>query len=931
LSLSTPSSRFGAIGMLASMLGMACTEGADQTTLGPRERDRAHPSEGPAPSKVAGNQPPDATFVEGSSGVLVAALEAGETVDGSTLQDFSGMASGACPGDGAAGTPFACYHDALDESFASFALLDGGRDDPVRFLRLAGIPAAGHDHNTISFPLTAPGARETLLADFDFRITPVEGRGRADGFGFAFLNTAFFPEGAVAPTPIAEEPSFPGSIGVGFDIYKGGAEADIGNENITATFSDSLSIHQDGQVLAQLDVEKISDIGSGLWHHARVLVHQTPGGAHLSLWLTPPCGQPFIVVEERAIVTALPYEARAWFGARSGGEASNHDLANVRVHFMPAGASWVSFVSRSYEADETGGSVTLELRREGELGTEVSVDFTTRALSAVGGEDFASTTGSVTFAAGQTDQTIVIPLLDDALDETRFGPAPGRAEVVPEVVETFEVALTAASPGAVLAGPALARVSVYDDEGARLHGHFGAPLCWHIIGMHSHVLPQTGQVLYWDRLGNVAEWSPQTGEATLIDGPGHNLFCAGHSFMPDGELLIAGGHDDPLGASTGHDGVGIDNLGLFQPMHLPEEHPWHPLLPMNAPRWYPTVTTLSNGAALLFSGSLDINYTKNFLPQVYELGSEALRDLTAATDPVPHGVQLYPWMFALPGARVVKVGPDADSWLLDTAAAGAWTKLPVRPDGLVLDYGSSVLRDHHALVFGGAGAEPTSAGPSNVVAELELAADGSAPDGWVVRPGMLIPRRQHNATLLPDGRVLVTGGSSAPGFSNRAGSATPAEVFDGEGWQLLPAAVAQRLYHSSAVLLPDGRVVTAGGGEGAGATSFQSSAEIYFPDYWFKPRPALLAVPREVVYDAPFELASSATIERVTLLRMSSVTHSFDQNQRFVELPFTRSAAGVSALVAGDGWVPPGHYILYVLDAADLPSLGAVVHVSDGG
>jgi hypothetical protein len=63
---------------------------------------------------------------------------------------------------------------------------------------------------------------------------------------------------------------------------------------------------------------------------------------------------------------------------------------------------------------------------------------------------------------------------------------------------------------------------------------------------------------------------------------------------------------------------------------------------------------------------------------------------------------------------------------------------------------------------------------------------------------------------------------------------------------------------------------------------------------------------------------------------MASVTHSFDQNQRFVELGFTRTAGGVDAVVPSDGWVPPGHYILFVLDAAGVPSVGAIVHVSEG-
>ena len=125
---------------------------------------------------------------------------------------------------------------------------------------------------------------------------------------------------------------------------------------------------------------------------------------------------------------------------------------------------------------------------------------------------------------------------------------------------------------------------------------------------------------------------------------------------------------------------------------------------------------------------------------------------------------------------------------------------------------------------------------------------------------MAIGRRQHNSTILPDGRVLVTGGSSGPGFSDLTGSATPAEVFDGQTWTMLPAAAVMRLYHSSALLLPDGRVIAAGGGEGAGLPNFQNNAEVYYPDYWFKPRPDMLGAPGEVAYDQPFALGSSATI-----------------------------------------------------------------------
>lgn len=878
----------------------------------------------------AGGEPPDAgSGSDATSGADGPASGAADALPApapapvqaiATVQDFSDFLGNACPGDSATGSPFACSRGTNDPAFPSMLALRGVGSDPARFLRLASVtPIGDYDNNTIAFPTAAPGAFPVIVADFDFRLAPVQNRGRADGFGFALLNTASFPAGAVPPTAIAEEPSFTGSIGLGFDLYKN--DGDIGNANITPTFSDSVSLHYDGQVLGQFDLEKLTDIGNGQWHHARVLVRQTSTGTFLSLSLTPPCGDPFTVIDNQKIPGAAPFEARAWFGARSSGEAANQDLANVRVNFLQGAGSWISFGAQSYLAEEPDGQVALTLTRDGDTTSPATVAYATQDLTATAGSDYVAASGTVTFQPGERQRTVVIQLLDDNQDETIMTRPPGRAELAPDVSETFQVTLTSLSSNAQVAGPALTRVVIFDDEGSRIHGHWGRQWCWGIIAMHAHLLPTTGDLLYWDRLGNVAEWSPATGLAKPVDGPGYDLFCAGHALLPDGTLLASGGHDDPLGASTGHDGVGVNNLSVFDPAH---DHPWHALAPMSGSRWYPTVTLLSDGKALLISGSLDTNYDHNLLPEVYDPAHNTLQELTGATDAAPHGVQLYPFMYALPAGKVAKVGPDADGWLLDTHGAGAWTREPTSPDGLLRDYGSSVLINRKALVLGGGGADPNGPAPTNLVSTVDL---DTAPWTWAEHPPMAIGRRQHNSTILPDGRVLVTGGSSGPGFSDMTGSATPAELFDGQAWNMLPAAAVMRIYHSSALLLPDGRVISGGGGEGAGLTYFQNNAEVYYPDYWFKARPDLLGAPTEITYDQPFALASSSTIARVTAIRVPSVTHSFNQNQRFIELPFQRTADGVSANVASDGWVPPGHYMLFVLDQNNIPSQGAVVHV----
>src|SRR5439155_15466940 len=138
-----------------------------------------------------------------------------------------------------------------------------------------------------------------------------------------------------------------------------------------------------------------------------------------------------------------------------------------------------------------------------------------------------------------------------------------------------------------------------------------------IAAIHSHLLP-SGQIIYWDRMGEVRLFDPITMTITTPADPGVNLFCGGEAFLPSGELLVAGGHHH--GGSPEDDGMGLDTAVIYDF----ETNTWDTGLPMmNAGRWYPTATTLGNGDVLVISGSIEqINgqYIKNPLPQVFEVG-----------------------------------------------------------------------------------------------------------------------------------------------------------------------------------------------------------------------------------------------------------------------------------------------------------------------
>lgn len=194
---------------------------------------------------------------------------------------------------------------------------------------------------------------------------------------------------------------------------------------------------------------------------------------------------------------------------------------------------------------------------------------------------------------------------------------------------------------------------------------------------------------------------------------------------------------------------------------------------------------------------------------------------------------------------------------------------------------------------------------------------------------MGFPRMEHNAAILPDGKVFVVGGTS-----NNGGADEPVyvpELFDPImiSWEQVAPHQIPRMYHSTAILLTDGRVLVAGADN-------QPSGEIYSPPYLFRgSRPVIQSGPSTIVYGSTFsmEFTSATSLNIVTLLRMSSVTHSVNMGQRYVRLADGAPAGGPVSISApaNANEAPPGFYMLFVVDENGVPSVAATVQVSDAG
>ena len=209
------------------------------------------------------------------------------------------------------------------------------------------------------------------------------------------------------------------------------------------------------------------------------------------------------------------------------------------------------------------------------------------------------------------------------------------------------------------AAPAAARADV---------GEWGAPFDWPIVAVHLHLLPN-GRVLSWGRVGVAQIWNPATGEFTPAPMP-DELFCAGHAFLRDGRLLVAGGHIS--------DSLGLPAINLFS-----AAGGWDGDRPMRRGRWYPSVTIMGNNHAVILAGT-DQAGANVALPEVWASGS--LRALTNADLALPY----YPRAFLAPNGRLFYAGEHQTTRYLDITGGGSWSTVG---DRRVANrtYGSAVM------------------------------------------------------------------------------------------------------------------------------------------------------------------------------------------------------------------------------------------------
>ena len=454
-------------------------------------------------------------------------------------------------------------------------------------------------------------------------------------------------------------------------------------------------------------------------------------------------------------------------------------------------------------------------------------------------------------------------------------------------------------------------------------GNWDAAVALQVEGVHGAVLPN-GKVLYFpyredpDGSSPTVVFDPSNPMgANYVSSP-QNFFCGGHTMLPDGRILFNGGETIAPNFLTGS--------GIFD--YTTET--WTNLSDMNRPRWYPSTIQLGDGTPWTFGGQSQPADADQNDPtiEIYDAGTNQWT--MAGGQGIPGQYEeAYNRLHLLPDGRIFQSGHLPDTYTYDTTLR-TWTFVDTtnlnRPRG----NGSSVrLQDGRIMIMGGD--DEILYFDSAEVIDLT-----QANPQWQSLATMNAARSFIDAIVLPDGKVLVLGGDE--GVIPSSLILVP-ELYDpvANTWTNMDAFTIPRGYHSTMLLLPDGRVII-GGGEGNGGPGVfgeSTSYEIWNPYYLFQTaRPVINSLPAQAGYGSQLSMtfSSSVPVSHVVIHRSGNQTHSFAYNQisHPVNFDSLNDSTATFTIPSNPNLLPPSFYMVFLMSNDGVPSVAQWVQIGNG-
>ena len=540
----------------------------------------------------------------------------------------------------------------------------------------------------------------------------------------------------------------------------------------------------------------------------------------------------------------------------------------------------------------------------------------------------ASVTPSATFSKNIQPGTVVFTFRDAANTPVAgsvavvgniatFTPS---AQLAPGVTFTATVSGAKDLAGNVLAGSVSWSFTSAVPAGPGQVGQWGALQAWPLVSIHTVSL-NNGDVLAVDGWQTPTAYPevfhPDTNTFT-VSPVSSGIFCAGNVTLADGRVMMAGGFTTTA--------TGTKSVNFFDP----NTETWTPGPDMHLARWYPSATVLPDGRVLVISGNIDPTHWAD-TPEVYDPTTNTWTLLPGIDTGMIHSTE-YPLTYTMPDGRVFVITPNSGEGLIIDVDAQTITSVGFSG----LTFGSATMYSPGKVLYTGGGDALESPNPSSAEA---LTIDLTQPNpSWQSISPMNHGRVFHSLVDLPDGNVLVVGG----GQDMRSGSNGVA-VLAAEEWNPTTGVWTQladmdptvmRLYHSTAILMPDGRVLVSGGGHnnvnGAGYGEF--SAQYFSPPYLFNgAQPTITSAPTTTTFGSTITVQTpdAANITSVSLLGLSTSTHTSNMNTGYVPLNFSAGAGSLSVQMPPNGnYASPGEYRLTIKKANGTPSVGRLIRIT---
>jgi hypothetical protein len=488
------------------------------------------------------------------------------------------------------------------------------------------------------------------------------------------------------------------------------------------------------------------------------------------------------------------------------------------------------------------------------------------------------------------------------------------------------------------------------------------------IAIHASLLP-TGRVLYAAGSGYHSSHQQGPFEARLLNtstgaesviSVSEDIFCVGQAALANGNILYAGGtlRYDIAGDNCNGRWHGLKSAYEFDV----SSSSFRKVSDMRHGRWYPTCVTLPDGKVFTISGydeygsynslveiydpsaqSWTIRYDPN-ASRTYCVGASSSGICVGAGSPcygssgqgvAVNNLLLYPRGHLMPSGLVVICGTHRNvrTW---NPQNGAWSGV-IATSSATRSYGASILlplqnttsERGKILLVGGS---PTSSDPGTTRVEVIDFNSGSSTSPAVRTVSSLRNGRRYVLpVMLPDGKVVVFGGSAQ---GNNRPVYVP-EMFDPatETWTSLASASVPRVYHGVALLLPDGRVWTAG--STPARSTWELRTEFFRPSYYTATRPAISGAPTVGDYGASITIPTpnASSITQATLVRLPDTTHHYDANMRclFLNVQSRTSSSVTVEAPLNANLAPPGYYMIHVLNSAGIPSIAEIIQIPGSG